>query len=526
MSMVSWLPISASSWPAASLVTTVAERRELVVRGGAGGTSARLEDLEQAGAVLRSAADGLANHGRALVATSIDPRLQVTAALSPVTFARAEAALTSAAFGPGGLFALAARAELVSDGVRIVAEGYRVAEASTAGALHAVSMLTGQAIGRAVGALAPELLLGTAVVSVIMNGNGGGGDGDGGSGDGRNRVRCPEPLLRTGRLVLRLLAGRPGATEAAVGALPGVIGGFSSTLPGGPVISTRLFGHPTGPGNVAEGLRGLGVLGGLAGTTGGPPWLQDSNAVRVRVVPGLRRRPAADAADLLGRIPPTAPDRPMIHVERVDGVHGRRWVVSVPGTADWSPVAGRTPFDLTGDVRLIAGQRSAGMAGVVAALRATGVRKAEPVLLVGHSQGGLIAAAVAADPAVRREFTVSQVVTSGAPVASIPIPDDVQVLSIEHSDDVVPQLDGAANRDRPNWITVTAPAPTAEAPLAERTEPFAAHRADLYQRTAARIDRSTHPSIEHWRTGLAPFLDAAGRTGAGWDVEVTRVATP
>ncbi|HST81770.1 MAG TPA: hypothetical protein VLL08_08565, partial [Kineosporiaceae bacterium] len=321
----------------------MSDRRELAVRGGAGATSARLEDLQRAGALLHSAAGSLANHARALVAVSIDPRLQLTATLSPVTFARAEAALAGAAFGPGGLFALAARAELVSDGVRIVAEGYRVAEATTAEALHAVSTLTGQAIGRAVGAVTPEVLLGTAaLVTVVVLGDGSGdedrngsedGDASGNGGGGRSdrdRVPWPEPLLRSGRLALRLLAGQPGAIEAAVGVLPGVIGGFASTLPGGPVISTRLFGHSTGPRSVAEGLRGLGVIGGLTGAaTGGPPWFRESNAVQVRVVPVPGRRPAADAADLLGRIPPAATDRPMIHVEHVDGVNGRHWVVSV-----------------------------------------------------------------------------------------------------------------------------------------------------------------------------------------------------
>jgi pimeloyl-ACP methyl ester carboxylesterase len=172
------------------------------------------------------------------------------------------------------------------------------------------------------------------------------------------------------------------------------------------------------------------------------------------------------------------------------------------------------------------------MAGVVQAMRALGVRKGEPVLLVGHSQGGLIAAALAADPAVRREFTVSHVLTSGAPVASIPVPAEVQVLSIEHSDDLVPRLDGSPNHDRPNWITVTAPAPTDGLPAADRAEPLLAHRAQLYQQTAERVDRSTDPSILFWRSGLAPFVDEAHRpaggnpgSGAGWDVVISRVGT-
>jgi pimeloyl-ACP methyl ester carboxylesterase len=145
------------------------------------------------------------------------------------------------------------------------------------------------------------------------------------------------------------------------------------------------------------------------------------------------------------------------------------------------------------------------------------------VLLVGHSQGGLIAAALAADPSVRKEFAIGHVLTSGAPVASMPVPDDVQVLSIEHSDDLVPRLDAAANHDRPNWITVTAPAGAGRPTSAE---PLVAHRLELYRHTAERIDRSADPSIEVWREGLSPFLAGAGRSGIGWDVEVDRMGAP
>jgi pimeloyl-ACP methyl ester carboxylesterase len=214
-------------------------------------------------------------------------------------------------------------------------------------------------------------------------------------------------------------------------------------------------------------------------------------------------------------------------------------VVSIPGTATWSPIPGRTPFDATGNDRLMAGQRSSGTAGVVAALHAVGVRKGEPVLLVGYSQGGLLAAATASDPAVRREFTVSRVITTGAPIAAIPVPDDVEVLSIEHSNDLVPQLDGSANPDAPNWVTVRAPAPsgnsvsTGQSSTGQvstgqlstaQSDPLWAHQMELYQQTAALVARSSDPSITAWRAGLAPFVGGS-RPGAAWDVDVSRVAT-
>jgi pimeloyl-ACP methyl ester carboxylesterase len=193
-----------------------------------------------------------------------------------------------------------------------------------------------------------------------------------------------------------------------------------------------------------------------------------------------------------------------------------RWVVYVAGTSSWFPVPGRSPLDLTGDLHLLSGVRSSGLAGLLAAMRAVGVGPHEPVVLVGHSQGGLIAAATAADPAAWREFSIQRVLTTGAPIASIPVPDDVQALAVEHTDDLVPRLDGATNQDRPNWATVSARSQAAG------SNGFGAYGLGEYQRTAEQIDRSTDPSVVAWRAGTAPFL---APPASSWDVELSRVAT-
>lgn len=495
----------------------MADPGELQVRGGAGGVSARLEDLDRAGDLLRSLAGQLGEQARAVLAVSVAPGGPTGALQCPATFARAEAALAGAVVGPAGLLTVATRVEVLGSGVLAAAAAYRGTDAAAATALRSSTVLAGRAAGTAVAAfLGPELLAGAAALVVVVITR----DRSGPTGPARP---LPEPMRRIGGLMLRLLADQAGTVQAVIPVLPGAVGGFTAALPGGRVIATRVFGRPGGPATPADLAAGLGVAGGLVEVAGGPAWFQERMDVRVRVTPASARAPAAGAGDLLGRVPQATAERAKIHVERVGTGTDRRWLVAVPGTSDWSPVAGRTPLDLTGDVRLMAGERSAGMAGVVAAMRATGVRPGEPVLLVGHSQGGLIAAAVAADPAVRREFTVSHVLTSGAPVASIPVPDDVQVLSVEHSDDLVPALDGAANHDRPNWITVTAAAPTADLPAVERDEPLLAHRGELYRRTAERIDASTDPTLQAWRDGMSPFL--AG-TGSAWDVEISRVGTP
>lgn len=54
---------------------------------------------------------------------------------------------------------------------------------------------------------------------------------------------------------------------------------------------------------------------------------------------------------------------------------------------------------------------------VAEAMRQAGIGKDEPVALIGHSQGGIVAATLASDWA--EEYTIEHVVTAGSPVAPI-----------------------------------------------------------------------------------------------------------
>jgi pimeloyl-ACP methyl ester carboxylesterase len=148
---------------------------------------------------------------------------------------------------------------------------------------------------------------------------------------------------------------------------------------------------------------------------------------------------------------------------------------------------------------------------VQAALAASGARRGEPVLLAGHSLGGMVAAGLAADRAFRSRFTVTHVVTAGSPVAGYPVPPGVQVLSLEHTDDVVPALDGRRDPDRPRWVTVR----RAVRPTGLVLDPQSAHDVAAYTRTAELVDGSDDPSVVAWRAGLAPFVARAGISATG-----------
>jgi len=195
------------------------------------------------------------------------------------------------------------------------------------------------------------------------------------------------------------------------------------------------------------------------------------------------------------------------------------WVVHVPGTQDWDGDGEGSPMDMAANVALVGGRRTAVVEGVTAALVGAGARPGQPVALVGHSQGGMIALDLAADPGLRRIVTVTHVVTAGSPVTGRTPPVGVQVLALEHDDDLVPRLDGRTHPDRRDRVVVSAPAPDGR----WRTDAVPAHSSSAYVVTAAAVDASDHPSLVSYRQGLAPFLDREGATCSSTQVLLERV---
>jgi pimeloyl-ACP methyl ester carboxylesterase len=62
-------------------------------------------------------------------------------------------------------------------------------------------------------------------------------------------------------------------------------------------------------------------------------------------------------------------------------------------------------------------------------------------MLSGHSQGGMIATALASDAGFTDRFNVTNVVTFGSPVDSTQIPSSIDVLALQHAGDPVPKVD-------------------------------------------------------------------------------------
>jgi hypothetical protein len=204
-----------------------------------------------------------------------------------------------------------------------------------------------------------------------------------------------------------------------------------------------------------------------------------------------------------------------VRVDRLVAADGSRsWIVHVPGTQVWTPRAGANPFDLTTDTSALAGRTNAVGALVVAGLRSTGARSGEPILLSGHSLGGIASAELAADPLLRTEFSITHVVSAGSPTALADVPGTVSTLAVEHAQDPVPWLDGEPSPDGASRVTVRRAV----------DDPLLAHDGQEYALTATMIDASDDVSLERWRETLTPFLDRPGTTTTSW--EVTGVRQP
>lgn len=163
-------------------------------------------------------------------------------------------------------------------------------------------------------------------------------------------------------------------------------------------------------------------------------------------------------------------DRSVISVTKVvdaDGVV--RWRVALPSTQDWITFlgqdAGRTN-DLDSNLALMMTPefRSQYERAVLEAMKQAGVGKDDPVMLVGFSQGGILAGDLAA---YNSDYNWSAVVVCGAPIDHMPIPDSTKVVSVQHDGDIVPRLDTIVTvgtdgyaQQKPNWTTIQGKSPS------------------------------------------------------------------
>ena len=125
-----------------------------------------------------------------------------------------------------------------------------------------------------------------------------------------------------------------------------------------------------------------------------------------------------------------------------DGTQTRSWTIDIRGTQSFG-AGEKGPQDMLTNFQGVGGMASDQLYAIQKAMDDAGIAPGEAVEFAGHSQGGIMAAQLAANPDVRSRYNVVSVVTAGSPTATI-APTDVPVLSYENSGDIVPGLDGYA----------------------------------------------------------------------------------
>jgi hypothetical protein len=147
--------------------------------------------------------------------------------------------------------------------------------------------------------------------------------------------------------------------------------------------------------------------------------------------------------------------QPLIRVERYQVGEQQRFVAYIPGTQNLNLSASGNPFDMRSNLQLMAGQRSLAARATELALRKAGVGENDQVMLVGHSQGGLIALNLAErSTSGQVAYRIEHVVTFGTPAGLHSAKGLPNVVSIENRSDLVPRLDLRENPSEKNWSTM------------------------------------------------------------------------
>jgi hypothetical protein len=477
------------------------------VTGGSGGTTAALDELEMAASHLHGVAGDVARAAAEAtgLAGSVLAALARQAAFAEHLAARAEVLRVAACVEAGlaevgtGLIREAVALRGMGAGLRAAVGLYRSVDSAVAVAFCAAEDAT----------VATAVLVLPAALPLVA------------AGTGAARLLGTDPLSALDRVAFTA----PGLVDVLGGGLDGGLRALGSAIPAlglGLGTAAAVAGRPFPPRGQADAVAALGTVARLGGV------LADELPVSVTLVPVPPSAAAPETvADLVavqealgGREEPGRVR--VVEVPQPDGTSA--WVLVLPGTQDWSPRSGSNPADVTTDVWAMAGSATAAAAGARRALllaqqSAGRAGRGDPVMLVGHSQGGILAAAIASGPSIGGS-RVTTVLTSGAPVAGFPVPSDVAVLSLEHRQDVVPRLDGAPNPDRTSWVTVTR---DLEDDPDVRGRASRAHAAVEYAETAREVDRAVEsgasPSLDDWAARAAPFL----RAGPGAVVHEYRV---
>jgi hypothetical protein len=448
---------------------------DIRVSGGAGGIDATYDDIERLGHLYGDVGGRLVEQAWDDKLEAADGDLLASSILSPGSFAAAEEAILDATYGPHGLVARAVVIEAESFCFVAVVEIYRTADELRHDAIETLSYGLGYVVG--------VNLPGVLVAGVFVYGG------------LRLSGMSNEELVA-------FLEDHPEIAQTLVNGGGGLLDGMGANPLTGPLMDLLGLGgfHPD-TGSAADDLGEL-LFGDYTGD------LDDDYPVR-----DLEIDAPHDVEDLIEGLAVPAADGVadgVITIQQVVGPDGVRYIVQLPGTDDFMDE--HAIRNMGSNLNLIAGDDTAYGDAIRQAMEAAGVPHDAPVMLVGHSQGGMQAAALAGDPDF--DYHVTHVVTAGSPIATSGIPDHVQVLSLENTGDVVPLLDGEANPATAHHVTVQADVHSGSFGAEDGQN----HSLSTYGQIAGAVDASDDPSLQQVVQGMH---DAGYLTDAGSGAQTT-----
>ncbi|MFM2412416.1 MAG: hypothetical protein RLZZ587_749, partial [Actinomycetota bacterium] len=161
-----------------------------------------------------------------------------------------------------------------------------------------------------------------------------------------------------------------------------------------------------------------------------------------------------------------------IRIERFHDDGGNRFEVYLSGTNFQGGES--DPWNVASNLDLATSGSSPSLQAVRIAMESAGITRATPVVLSGHSQGGLIALAIAES----REFDVDAVITVGTPVGVVPDVTDIPTIHIVHPEDPIPAIGGLIDTESSTWIV----------PVENGERLFDAHHRQSYLSSSTALD--------------------------------------
>lgn len=422
---------------------------------------AKLADLRLTAATFRTLADDCDEHVTTVLAIEWNLPLRGDL-LAPVTSATCATSITTLALGWHGLQAAALKARFIAVMLDLSVEAYEAAEVAAGELVDAVALpydlaMTGAALAKVVSSARSDGQVDATIVQRV----------------------APEAIDLVVQTVSDVLPGSYAMNLAEIEALTAAVAGRPRR------VATTMTSRP------GDG-KGTTSVSSISEAAGRIPRLYEN----------------ADAAG-------------HVQVQRtVDPATGKgAWTVILPGTSTFAP-NGKNAFNGHGNLIAASGRKSPTEEAVFAALRQAMAKegvagKGEPVMVVGHSQGGMVATNMARHSG--SEFNISHVVTYGSPVGHLKVPQHTQVLNVENTEDLVARVDGRATGDgEPNRLRVTFDDPGSLTGKDGRPDPIEAHDMSRYAKnyaTMSAMARSQPGSaLTEFETSTEPFFRGDAHT--------------